>query len=122
MTNPEVSVRTNGVMEKCTFCIQRLQSARIDAERIRLDHRRDADAEEFALLAGLQTACAQACPARAITFGSIRPVAGRETELMAIKRQPHDYSLLRELTTKPRVSYLGRITNPNPALAEGGRA
>ena len=134
--NPEVTIRSRGVMEKCSYCVQRLQQTRITAERITLglkerarqttdatEQKRlteEAAAREFAILDRLDTACAQACPTRAITFGSILPVAGKATRLMDEKRQPTDYVLLRELTTKPRTSYQGRLTNPNPAMAEGG--
>jgi len=135
--NPDVTVRTNGVMEKCSYCIQRLQRTRIESERMLVElgerarsaasdeERKKIEAEakrrEFALLDRLETACQQACPTRAIEFGSILPVAGQKTRVQELKEEPTDYSLLRELTTKPRTTYLARITNPNPAM-EGGKA
>jgi molybdopterin-containing oxidoreductase family iron-sulfur binding subunit len=137
--NPEVTVRTNGVMEKCTYCVQRIQHTRIEAEKARVDlleraraaatpEERDrltaeADRREYELVARLQSACQQACPSRAIEFGSVRPVAGRSTPVAALKEQPHDYSLLHELTTRPRTTYLARVVNPAaPAAAAGGGA
>jgi molybdopterin-containing oxidoreductase family iron-sulfur binding subunit len=130
--NPDVTVRANGVMEKCTYCIQRIQHARIEAETaiVKLSEQARAAASEeerarlneqsrqaeIAILERLETACQQACPTRAITFGSITPVAGQQMPIAKLKQEPHDYVLLRELTTKPRTSYLARITNPNPAL------
>jgi molybdopterin-containing oxidoreductase family iron-sulfur binding subunit len=139
--NPDVTVRTNGVMEKCNYCIQRLQLTRIEAEKtiVELSERaRNAATEEernrleeesrrreYDLLERLQTACQQACPTRAIEFGSIREVAGQKTRVAKLKEEPLDYSLLRELTTVPRTTYMARIRNPNPRLegdAEGGTA
>jgi molybdopterin-containing oxidoreductase family iron-sulfur binding subunit len=139
--NPDVTVRTNGVMEKCNYCIQRLQLTRIEAEKmiVELSERaRNAATEEernrleeesrrreYGLLERLQTACQQACPTRAIEFGSIREVAGQKTRVAKLKEEPLDYSLLRELTTVPRTTYMARIRNPNPRLegdAEGGTA
>jgi molybdopterin-containing oxidoreductase family iron-sulfur binding subunit len=67
----------------------------------------------------LQTACQQACPTGAIVFGDI---TDRQSTVATLKAQPHDYTLLDELTTRPRTSYLARVTNPNPALGEGGVA
>ena len=136
--NPDVTVRARGVMEKCSYCLQRLQRTRILAERVLTDAKEaarrasdptekqrildDAGRREFAILDGLDTACGQACPTRAITFGSIRPVAGQKTRLMNEKTQPLDYVLLRELTTRPRTSYLARLTNPKPAISSEGAA
>ena len=136
--NPDVTVRSRGVMEKCSYCIQRLQRTRIEAEKMRVAYsekarqvaseneraqlKAKADALEFEMLENLQVACQQACPTQAIAFGSIIPVAGRKTAVMAAKAQPTDYVLLRELTTVPRTSYLGRITNPNPQMPGGGEA
>ncbi len=128
--NPDVTVRSRGVMEKCTYCVQRIDQTRIHAEKEVLDleelarHAADPDERdrllhrarerEQEIVNTLQTACQQACPTNAIIFGNIRdPQAG----VTRLKAQPHDYSLLAELTTKPRTTYLGRITNPNPALA-----
>jgi molybdopterin-containing oxidoreductase family iron-sulfur binding subunit len=134
--NPEVTVRMNGVMEKCTYCIQRIQRTRIEAEKMRVDfaeraraagtddeRRRltdEAHRREFALVERLQTACQQACPTNAIVFGSINDVAGQQTQVSRLKDEPLDYVLLRELTTRPRTSYLARLRNPHPALEGDG--
>jgi molybdopterin-containing oxidoreductase family iron-sulfur binding subunit len=131
--NPEVTVRERGVMEKCSLCVQRINRTRIEVEAMILDmedaiNRAGTQAEkdqltaeknrkEFDMIGGLQTACQQSCPTQAIVFGSVRPVAGQPTPVMALKKEPGDYSLLRELTTKPRVTYLARVRNTNPALA-----
>ncbi|HVX42111.1 MAG TPA: 4Fe-4S dicluster domain-containing protein [Gemmatimonadaceae bacterium] len=99
--NPDVTVRERGVMEKCTFCVQRIREAEIAAER---DGRALRGSE-------VQTACQQACPTRAITFGSLTE---RDAEMMKRRQQPRAYSALRELGTEPRVRYLARVRNPNP--------
>ena len=99
MHNPEVTVRTRGVMEKCTYCIQRISVARIEAEK---ENRVIRDGE-------LKTACQQACPAQAIVFGNIRDPASKVTEL---KSHPLNYGMLAELNTRPRTSYLARVRNP----------
>jgi molybdopterin-containing oxidoreductase family iron-sulfur binding subunit len=136
--NPEVTVRSRGVMEKCTYCIQRIQHTRIDAEtaivklteQARMANNDDerkrlndqARKAELEILQRLETACQQACPTRAIVFGSINAVADQLMPVAKLKQEPHDYVLLRELTTKPRTSYLARITNPNPAIDSGKEA
>jgi molybdopterin-containing oxidoreductase family iron-sulfur binding subunit len=102
--NPEVSVRMRGIMEKCTYCVQRIQNARITAKT---DGRRQIREEE------VQTACQQTCPADAIAFGNINDPNSRVSRL---KRQERNYGLLEELNVKPRTTYLGRIRNVNPAL------
>lgn len=101
--NPEVTVRTRGVMEKCTFCVQRIQNAKIDAKA----ERRPLGANE------IQTACQQACPTEAIIFGDLNREESRAAQL---HRSPRAYALLEELNTKPRNRYLAQITNPHPAL------
>jgi len=103
MRNPDVSVRSRGVMEKCTYCVQRINEARIDAER------EDRNIRE----ADLQTACQQACPANAIIFGNIND---RQQKVSQLKALPRNYALLGDLNTRPRTTYLAGVTNPNPEL------
>jgi MoCo/4Fe-4S cofactor protein with predicted Tat translocation signal len=104
--NPDVTVRARGVMEKCTFCVQRVREAQIGA---RLDDRPVRSGE-------VRTACQQACPTQAIVFGS---AADPADEVTRWRDHPRAYSVLHELGTEPRVRYLARITNPNPRLESG---
>ncbi|BDG10517.1 TAT-variant-translocated molybdopterin oxidoreductase [Anaeromyxobacter paludicola] len=104
LMNPEVTVRTRGVMEKCTYCVQRIERARIEARVAgRLIREQD-----------LKSACQQACPAEAIVFGNLNDPQARVTRLHQDERR---YDLLHELGTRPRTTYLARLRNPNPDLA-----
>ncbi len=103
MRNPEVSIRSRGVMEKCTYCVQRITHGRITAER---ENRKVKDGE-------IITACQQACPAGAITFGNLNDPESRVAKLRADQR---NYGLLEDLNTRPRTTYMAVVLNPNPEL------
>jgi quinol:cytochrome c oxidoreductase iron-sulfur protein precursor len=105
MRNPDVTVRARGVMEKCSFCVQRINAARIEARR---ENRRITDGE-------VVTACQQVCPTQAIIFGDLNDP---QAQVVALKDQPLNYTSLDKLNTKPRVSYLAKIKNLTPDLAE----
>jgi len=107
MRNPDVTVRSRGVMEKCTYCVQRVQHARIDASN---EGRPLKDGD-------IVTACQQACPARAITFGDINEPGSR---VAAQKGEARNYALLAELATRPRTTYLAQVRNPNPQMPRAG--
>jgi MoCo/4Fe-4S cofactor protein with predicted Tat translocation signal len=106
MRNPEVTVRPRGVMEKCTYCVQRISVARITAEK---ENRRVGGNE-------VVTACQGACPTKAITFGNLNDPGA---DVVKLKQSPRNYALLAELNVRPRTTYLAKLTNPNPALQEG---
>ena len=108
--NPDVTVRMRGVMEKCTFCIQRIEGAKI-AQKVKAG----ASGDVVVPTDSFTTACAQACPAGAIVFGNISDPNSRVSQL---KKQERDYSLLDFLLTKPRLTYLARVRNPNPAMPD----
>ncbi len=102
--NPDVTVRDRGVMEKCTYCVQRIRRVEIDA---RVANRPIGTDE-------VRTACQQACPSRAIAFGSITNPSSSVTEQ---RGRPHSYEVLHDQGTRPRTTYLARLRNPNPELA-----
>jgi molybdopterin-containing oxidoreductase family iron-sulfur binding subunit len=102
--NPDVTIRGRGIMEKCTYCVQRINAARIEAKK---EEREIRDGE-------VQTACQQSCPTNAIVFGNL---ADKGSLVSKLKTEPHDYSLLADLNTRPRTTYLARLQNPNPELA-----
>jgi molybdopterin-containing oxidoreductase family iron-sulfur binding subunit len=109
MRNPEVSVRSRGVMEKCTYCVQRISHGRYAAE---IENRPIRDGEVI-------TACQQACPADAIVFGDLSDPNSRVSK---IKSHQRNYGLLEDLNTRPRTTYLAVVRNPNPELEQSERS
>jgi molybdopterin-containing oxidoreductase family iron-sulfur binding subunit len=107
--NPDVTVRSRGVMEKCTYCVQRISAARIDSEK---EGRKIRDGE-------IKTACQAVCPTEAIVFGDLNDPKSRVSQL---KAEAREYALLHELNTRPRTTYLAAISEANPALTPAAPA
>jgi molybdopterin-containing oxidoreductase family iron-sulfur binding subunit len=105
MRNPDVTVRSRGVMEKCTYCVQRINHARVAAK---LEDREIRDGDVL-------TACQSACPTDAIIFGNINDPNSRVTKS---KQSPLNYALLAELNTRPRTTYMAIVRNPNTELPD----
>ncbi len=118
--NPDVTVRYRGVMEKCSFCVQRVNEGKIAAKK-----QKDPSAARE-VMRGVQTACQQACPTNAITFGDLNDPGRAPDQRGPEERRPvselaslgRAYGILTEINTRPRVTYLARITNPNPELPQ----
>jgi molybdopterin-containing oxidoreductase family iron-sulfur binding subunit len=104
--NPNVTVRSRGVMEKCSFCVQRINHAKIEAKREGREHVKDGE---------VVTACQGACPTQAIVFGDLND---QTSQVSVTSASPRGYRMLDEINTKPRVTYLAKIRNKNPELAD----
>lgn len=107
LNNPNVTVRGRGVMEKCSYCVQRISAARIAAKK---ENRAIRDGE-------VVTACQSACPTKAIVFGNL---LDKQSHVSLLKEEPTNYAVLEDLNTKPRTTYLAKLRNPNPQLGPSG--
>ena len=104
LNNPDVTVRGRGIMEKCTYCVQRINEARIEAKK------GGRDIQEGDIV----TACQKACPTQTIVFGNMRDP---NSEVTQMRTDPRAYLLLENLQTRPRTSHLAKVRNPNPEIA-----
>jgi molybdopterin-containing oxidoreductase family iron-sulfur binding subunit len=104
MRNPDVTVRSRGVMEKCSYCVQRIEAAKITADKENREVREG----------DVVTACQQACPTSAIVFGNIND---KDSKVARRKAEERNYQVLADLNFRPRTSYTAGVINPNPELA-----
>jgi molybdopterin-containing oxidoreductase family iron-sulfur binding subunit len=109
LSNPDVTVRSRGVMEKCTYCVQRIREAEIEAEKRGVRSGEEGRVRDGEIL----TACQAVCPAEAIVFGDMNDPKSRVSQM---KATPLDYGILAELNTRPRTTYLATVRNPNPEM------
>jgi molybdopterin-containing oxidoreductase family iron-sulfur binding subunit len=117
--NPDVTVRSRGVMEKCTYCVQRVNQAKIAAKQVHLPTKEEEQAEKRRIMRSFTSACAQACPTEAITFGDLNDPGDPEATRAPVSKTAalgRAYHMLEELNVRPRTTYLARIRNPNPEL------
>jgi molybdopterin-containing oxidoreductase family iron-sulfur binding subunit len=108
LNNPDVTVRGRGIMEKCTFCVQRINEARIEAKKA------GRDIQEGDIV----TACQKACPTQTIVFGNMNDP---KSEVAQMREDPRAYLLLEYLQTRPRTSHLAKVRNPNPVLTPANK-
>jgi molybdopterin-containing oxidoreductase family iron-sulfur binding subunit len=99
--NPDVTVRSRGVMEKCSMCVQRIQAGKLEAKK---EKRRPMDGE-------IQMACAQSCPTNAITFGDMNDPSSEISKLLEVEKEGRAYHVIEEINVKPNVSYLMKVRN-----------
>jgi len=111
--NPEVTVRMRGVMEKCTYCVQRIENGKIQW-KVKMTQA-GAPGDVVVPDGIIKTACQQACPVEAIVFGNI---LDEHSAVSRAKSREQDYGLLAYLNTRPRTTYLGRLRNPNPSMPD----
>jgi molybdopterin-containing oxidoreductase family iron-sulfur binding subunit len=116
MRNPDVTVRSRGVMEKCTYCIQRINAARIQAEveEVHLQQS-DPNARRVIRDGEVITACQQACPTNALVFGDINDPG---SQVSRVKAQPRNYGVLSDINTRPRTTYIANVVNPNLEIGD----
>ena len=118
VNNPEVTVRQRGVMEKCTYCIQRIRNAEMQAEREHATRPKDDNGRPKIYDGEIVTACQQACPTGAIAFGDIND---KTSAVLRWKAEPTAYGLLAELNTMPRTTHIAQVRNENPAMTRGNK-